>query len=768
MGRHCFRWIGSAVFLYVLVFLSAGFSSAGGPVVDGVPSVVAAPLKGSALVQKAQANGIIRILVRVETPSPAAEAAGEEPAAEEAAISAAQSGLLAGLSRAGAAPLEAYQFKYIPWVAMTVSSATLNALLASSDVADIEEDIPIPAVADSWNMTMINAPALHKAGVTGAGVTVAILDTGVDKLHPYLKGAVVSEACYSSKAAEYSATPVCPGGVTSSLAANSAMPYRGNCPAGKCDHGTHVAGITAGRAGVAGSPGAGVAPKANIIAIQIFSRFDSSSVCGTAPCVLTFNSDQIKGLERVYALRNTYTISSVNMSIGGGSSATNCDTDSRKAIIDKLRSAGIATVIAAGNNGYCGYISYPACISSAVSIGATDSSDGVSYYSNSASILSLFAPGSGINSSIPNKQYATWNGTSMATPHVAGAWALVKQGRPASSVTDILNAFSWTGDAVTDSGKCGTVTKQRIDVNEAYHRFLTVTIGGSKKGTVAADGLSCPSKTYTCSGLYEAGTNVTITATPSKDSFFAGWSNCPSPAGNKCVVNVKGGVDIVATFNPPPAIAAAPQALNFGVIASTGSYRGRQVTVRNTGSSDLVINSVDITATGTPEFIITGNTCGSALSKGKTCLITVTPKPASAASWGAKAATLVIASNASAKAATVKLAAVVGVPNLAVAPLRLDFGTVKIGKVPLPSRTFKITNTGVSGMAITTITPSGASFALDSTQCNGKTLAASKSCTATVTFNPTDTKAATGSVVVETNAPTKGTATVTLRGKGRN
>ena len=81
-------------------------------------------------------------------------------------------------------------------------------------------------------------------------------------------------------------------------------------PSGECNHGTHVAGIVAGRSGVSGSPGPGVAPEADIIAIQVFSRvLVTALVHGT--------SDIMKGLERVYELRNTYSIASVNMSLGG-------------------------------------------------------------------------------------------------------------------------------------------------------------------------------------------------------------------------------------------------------------------------------------------------------------------------------------------------------------------------------------------------------------------------------------------------------------------
>ena len=93
-----------------------------------------------------------------------------------------------------------------------------------------------------------------------------------------------------------------------------------------------------------------------------------------------------------------------------------------KASIDNLKAAGMATVAATGNKKYRGFIEHPACISSAVSVGATDDSDKVAAFSNSASFLTFFAPGVDITSSVPGDQYISYEGTSMATPHVAGAW----------------------------------------------------------------------------------------------------------------------------------------------------------------------------------------------------------------------------------------------------------------------------------------------------------------------------------------------------------
>jgi hypothetical protein len=214
------------------------------------------------------------------------------------------------------------------------------------------------------------------------------------------------------------------------------------------------------------------------MAIQVFSRFNAAADCfpSAAPCVQAYFSDIIAGLDHVYSMRTLVNFAAVNLSLGGGGFTNPCDTvdathQALKASIDLLRSAGIATVIASGNDGLLDQISSPACISSAVSVGSTDDgssgtmADQVSSFTNMASFLSLLAPGRWIVSSVPGGGFANFAGTSMATPHVAGAFAVLKQKAPAASVSQLLGALQTTGLPVLDPP--AGLTKSRIRVKAA-------------------------------------------------------------------------------------------------------------------------------------------------------------------------------------------------------------------------------------------------------------------------------------------------------------
>ncbi|MGH3086348.1 MAG: S8 family serine peptidase, partial [Rubrobacteraceae bacterium] len=296
-----------------------------------------------------------------------------------------------------------------------------------------------------------------------AGQTIAVLDTGVDGTHPFLAGKVVEEACYSDG-------EDCPNGEDTQTGTGAAAPCM-YAPGG-CDHGTHVAGIAAGED--AGMGFSGVARGADIMAIQVFSQrtgSDCEDEDGNAdedPCTRTFTSDQMAALERVYAVRNEHDIAAVNMSLGSGEHTEACDSEfpGLRAIMNNLYSVGIATVVASGNDGHKNAVAAPACLSTSVAVGSTTDDDDVSDFSNSGEPLSFLAPGSSVVSAVPGGGYDSKSGTSMAAPHVAGAYAILKEVNPAMSLLDIHRFLLANGTAVTDERTGGSITRMRIDLTD--------------------------------------------------------------------------------------------------------------------------------------------------------------------------------------------------------------------------------------------------------------------------------------------------------------
>ncbi len=440
-----------------------------------------APAQLRALREMAVEHGTVRVIVGLRTPFAAVGALDAASATEQRNdIQAMQLKVLERLPTSSLKAGAVKRFQSIPFMGLSITPEDLDTLSQLPEVISIQEDHPEEPLLN-YSVPFIGGDAAWSQGYSGVGQTVAILDTGVEKTHPFLMGKVVSEACYSTTNADLSSESVCPGGVTNSTAPGSGV----NCAISGCDHGTHVAGIVGGK----GATFSGVAKDASLIAIQVFSKFTSPSACqGTPPCIATWSTDQIFGLERVLALKDTLAIAAVNMSIGGRqySDQATCDNDNlaRKAAIDNLRSVGIATVIASGNEGFTNATSSPGCISSAISVGSTWAREGAPYsnncdghnlgipkldniscFSNSAPFLSLLAPGSNIYSSVPINAYQEMSGTSMATPHVAGAWATLKQKQPLAGVNSILNALSSTGTRVWDPRN--GVTKPRINVDAA-------------------------------------------------------------------------------------------------------------------------------------------------------------------------------------------------------------------------------------------------------------------------------------------------------------
>ncbi len=543
-----------------------------------------------------------------------------------------------------------HQYASLPFLALEVDSASLAQLEASGlYVRQIFEDtVRYPLLYQSG--PLVHAPQAWASGYDGTGWAVAIIDTGVESTHPFLAGKVVSESCYVSNNG-------CPNGQSTQTGAGSAWPQNANMY-----HGTHVAGIAAGNAQAASPPPAspltatssGMGQGAQIIAIQVFQP----------STLVAFTSDIIQGLNRVYALRSDFNIASVNMSLGGGGSTTTCDDTEAptKAAIDQLRSVNIATVVAAGNSYNTNFISAPACISTAVSVGSTDKNDVVSSFSDVGSFLSLFAPGGSIDSSLLNASYGVLSGTSMATPHVAGAWTVLKQAAPSASVTTILTALQSTGVVITDTRSGPHYAKPRIVLDAALAAVaagptLTVSTTLAQPGSAVTVTLSngfggstdwlaltaasnpdtpgnFPTWTYVGAGVTSRTWTVNMPATPGQYQFRLFVNDGYTRAAASPVVTVP-------NLNPTPSISSLTPS---GVTAGSGAFpltvtgsgfvagvsatvggQSRSVTLGSSNQLTVAVQGSDVAHTGSvPVQVTNPGTCTGGVCASNAVNLTVT------------------------------------------------------------------------------------------------------------------------------------------------
>lgn len=287
----------------------------------------------------------------------------------------------------------------------TAATAFVEAMKKNPQVLSIENDtvMKIDATTQSnpdWGLDRIDQKALPLNSAysylqTGSGTTAYIVDTGILSSHQQFSGRVLS-------------------GYTAISDGNGTTDCNG--------HGTHVAGTVGGST-------YGVAKNVNLVPIRILGCDGSGA-----------SSNVIAGLD--WILKNGKKPAVVNMSLGGDAS-TSLDS-----AVENLFNNGYVMVVAAGNSNTDACSASPARVSKALTVAATDSTDTRASYSNYGSCVDIFAPGSQINSSWIGSNTATkvLNGTSMATPHVAGVVAEMLQSTPTATPqtisTNLLNQAS--------------------------------------------------------------------------------------------------------------------------------------------------------------------------------------------------------------------------------------------------------------------------------------------------------------------------------------
>ncbi|MBW2980017.1 S8 family serine peptidase [Candidatus Woesearchaeota archaeon] len=288
---------------------------------------------------------------------------------------------------------------------------------------------------------------VNGTNITGLHETVCVIDTGIDTDHTAFSGRILDEYCFCSITDYNGSGGCCPNNETTD---DSAEDDQG--------HGTHCAGIAAGNH----STYTGVATDAGIISIKVCN---SSGSC-------LFSSVNA-GIDWCTNNATKYNISAISISIGGGDYSDYCNSFSSADYIDTAVAQNILVAVSAGNDGDTNAIDGPACVENATPVGAVDNSDNVYLNYNRADILNLLAPGRFITAPYNDGLTTSMSGTSMSTPHVAGAALLINQfmSLQGSSATpqEIEDTLNVTGVRKYDSE--GDRYLSRIDVYAAIQSF---------------------------------------------------------------------------------------------------------------------------------------------------------------------------------------------------------------------------------------------------------------------------------------------------------
>ena len=361
----------------------------------------------------------------------------------------------------------------------------INKISKDSRIEYIEYDYPIKLLlqdaielvnsSSSWNKQVLGI------NLTGIGQSVCVIDSGINYSHPDLGG------CSSESFLNGSCSKVIAGYDFGNDDENP-MDYNG--------HGTHVAGIVSANGEIKG-----IAPEAKLIAIKVYTDDGIGSY-----------TNMISGIDWCVDNSSIYNISVITISSGLANASKDpllrmnyCDSEfpELRESINNAVAKNITVTIATGNTllGNVTAIGVPACIENATPIASSTKTNLVSSFSNRNSLVQLFAPGSNINSTNVSGTYTIKSGTSMATPVVAGAVAILNQYLQLTSQfktpQEIESIFNQTGNLIDDSLESG-LNYSIIDIFSALfsidNQFPDVTLITPENNEISVN----PNQNFIC------------------------------------------------------------------------------------------------------------------------------------------------------------------------------------------------------------------------------------------------------------------------------
>jgi len=344
------------------------------------------------------------------------------------------------------------RFSLVPALALDADASTLQRLRDDPDVLRIDVDLPGSAhgVAPDESSVLNNVSPLVGMGFDGAGMKVAVIDSGVDTDHPDLQSRLIAQQCFCSNIS--GSGGCCPNGQASQSGAGAAEDGNG--------HGTNVSGIIAGAGNIAPR---GALPAAQLVVVRVLDN--NGSFC----C----SSDIVAAMDWIAA--NHPDIDAVNLSLGTSTLFSgNCDggtsfTEAMASAVRALTARGAVVTASTGNQGNSDMVGAPACVADVVGVAATWDFSGGSRsflgctesstapkmpacFSNRSTTTDLYAAGAFVTSTGLAGGTSTYGGTSQAAPMVAACAAAMKHAAPHSIPDERAYVLRWASTTdVTDT-----------------------------------------------------------------------------------------------------------------------------------------------------------------------------------------------------------------------------------------------------------------------------------------------------------------------------